>query len=108
MKPTRRHFFSQSVALAAGGLMTPYVFSASAAAGNQPQSKNDQFGIGAIGMRYQGSVITERARPYGPIVAIADVDRHVVTIRGIAERSRDIIAIRSGAEAHFQHLTAHG
>lgn len=77
MKPTRRHFFGQSAALAAGSLMTPYVFTAGAAAGDQPSAKNDQFGIGAIGMRYQGSVITEKARPYGPIVAIADVDRHV-------------------------------
>jgi predicted dehydrogenase len=28
-------------------------------------------------MRYQGSVITEKARLYGDVVAIADVDRHV-------------------------------
>ena len=28
-------------------------------------------------MRYQGSVITEKARQFGDIVAIADVDRHV-------------------------------
>ena len=77
MKPSRRQFFGQSAALAAGGLMTPYVFTSGAQAADLPQAKNDQFGIGAIGMRYQGSVITEKARPYGPIVAIADVDRHV-------------------------------
>jgi predicted dehydrogenase len=77
MQPTRRQFFGQSAALAAGGLMTPYVFTPGAHAADAPPAKNDQFGIGAIGMRYQGSVITEKARPYGPIVAIADVDRHV-------------------------------
>ena len=31
-------------------------------------------GIGAIGMRYQGSVITHKAQDYGDIVAICDVD----------------------------------
>ena len=77
MKRNRRHFLSQSAALTAGGLLTPYIFTAGAAERNLPRSSNDQFGIGAIGMRYQGSVITEKARPYGPIVAIADVDRHV-------------------------------
>ncbi|MBM4001059.1 MAG: Gfo/Idh/MocA family oxidoreductase [Planctomycetes bacterium] len=34
-------------------------------------------GIGAIGMRYQGTVIADKARAHGDIVAIADVDRHV-------------------------------
>ena len=77
MRATRRHFLTQSAALAASSLLTPYVFTAEVADRSLPQSKNDQFGIGAIGMRYQGSVITEKARPYGPIVAIADVDRHV-------------------------------
>lgn len=41
------------------------------------RSANERLGIGAIGMRYQGSVITEKARLYGDIVAICDVDRHV-------------------------------
>ncbi len=77
MKPSRRQFFGQTAALAAGGLLTPYVFTARTRAAELPPAKNDQFGIGAIGMRYQGSVITEKARAYGPIVAIADVDRHV-------------------------------
>ncbi len=34
-------------------------------------------GIGAIGLRYQGSVIAEKARQHGDIVALCDVDRHV-------------------------------
>lgn len=33
--------------------------------------------IAAIGLRYQGTVITEKARAHGDIVALCDVDRHV-------------------------------
>ena len=42
-----------------------------------PKSPNERWRIGAIGMRYQGSVITREALPYGDVVAICDVDRHV-------------------------------
>ena len=41
------------------------------------QSANDRPGIGAIGLRYQGSVITHKAQLYGDVVAVCDVDRHV-------------------------------
>ncbi len=47
------------------------------APGMQPRAKVERLGIGAIGLRYQGSVITEKAREYGDIVALCDVDRHV-------------------------------
>lgn len=77
MKSSRRQFFRLSTAAIAGGLTTPYVFSADAERRTEPRSKNDGFGIGAIGMRYQGSVITEKAIPFGRVVAIADVDRNV-------------------------------
>lgn len=77
MNSNRRDFLGRAAALALGSAAVPYVFTARNAKADQPPAKNDQFGIGAIGMRYQGSVITEKARPYGPIVAIADVDRHV-------------------------------
>lgn len=43
----------------------------------KPRAKVERLGVGAIGMRYQGSVITEKARQFGDIVGIADVDRHV-------------------------------
>ncbi|WP_145296654.1 Gfo/Idh/MocA family protein [Crateriforma conspicua] len=46
-------------------------------AGEKSKHKVERVGIGAIGMRYQGSVIAEKARLYGDIVRIADVDRHV-------------------------------
>ncbi len=77
MNTDRRRFLGRAAALAAGTAAIPYFFTARTEAADKPPAKNDQFGIGAIGMRYQGSVITEKARPYGPIVAIADVDRHV-------------------------------
>ncbi len=49
----------------------------------RPARKTDRFGIGTIGMRYQGSVIAEKAAPYGDILAICDVDRE------IAEKARE-------------------
>ena len=45
--------------------------------GEKPRHKVERLHVGAIGMRYQGSVIAEKARLFGDIVAIADVDRHV-------------------------------
>ncbi len=44
---------------------------------DQTSAPLEQLGIGAIGMRYQGSVIADKARQHGEIVAICDVDRHV-------------------------------
>jgi predicted dehydrogenase len=40
-------------------------------------SKNDRPRIGCIGMRYQGTVIADKARVHGDIVAICDVDRNI-------------------------------
>jgi predicted dehydrogenase len=42
------------------------------------RSPNERARIGAIGLRYQGSVITEKALPWGDVTAVCDVDRHVV------------------------------
>jgi myo-inositol 2-dehydrogenase/D-chiro-inositol 1-dehydrogenase len=41
------------------------------------KSPNARWRIGAIGMRYQGTVITREATAFGDVVAICDVDRHV-------------------------------
>ena len=79
MKTSRRQFLSA----AALGFAVPHVLTRSATAQTGPESKNDRPGIGAIGMRYQGSVITEKARAHGDIVAIADVDRKIL------EQARD-------------------
>ena len=74
MNTSRRQFLSA----AALGFAVPYVLTRSVSAQTGPESKNDRPGIGAIGMRYQGSVITEKARAHGDIVAIADVDRMIL------------------------------
>ncbi len=76
-KSTRRQFLATTSAALSAGLMNPYVFTTRAEDRVLPREKNDRFGIAAIGMRYQGSVITEKALPYGDVVAIADVDREI-------------------------------
>jgi len=43
----------------------------------KPPQKVERIGIGAIGLRYQGSVIANKAQLYGDIVAVCDVDRNV-------------------------------
>ncbi len=77
MDLNRRTFLAGSAVLAGAGLARPH----EQARGAQPDaarpSKNDRPGIGAIGLRYQGSVITLKAQAHGDVVAIADVDRHV-------------------------------
>lgn len=77
MQTTRRKFLQTTALAAASGAITPYVFSAEPEKKHHPRSKNDRFRIGAIGMRYQGSVIAEKALEYGDIVAICDVDREI-------------------------------
>src|SRR3990172_6037605 len=74
--PTRRDFLrSTSVAPAAFALgPSP---SPPADEPTTPMSPNERWRIGSIGMRYQGSVITREALPFGDVVAICDVDRHV-------------------------------
>ena len=50
---------------------------AEAASHSKPKSKNDRPRIGCIGLRYQGTVIAEKARAHGDIVALCDVDTNV-------------------------------
>lgn len=83
MRLSRREALQQGGRWAASSLLIPYVFTANAEETNRPKSKNDRFRIGAIGMRYQGSVIAEKAVDYGDVVAICDVDRE------IAEKARE-------------------
>jgi len=75
---TRREFLKTSAQTASGlGLTAPLWLPTQSSAQSNPRSANDRLGIGAIGLRYQGSVITEKARLYGDVVALADVDQHV-------------------------------
>jgi predicted dehydrogenase len=64
----------------AAGVMGPGLFSraiTSAQAQDKPRLKVERPGIGAIGLRYQGTVITHKALAHGDVVALCDVDRHV-------------------------------
>jgi myo-inositol 2-dehydrogenase / D-chiro-inositol 1-dehydrogenase len=77
---SRRGFIAST--LAGGsvlGTSLPGVFlSPQTAAGQEkPLQKVERIGIGAIGLRYQGSVIANKAQLYGDIVAVCDVDRNV-------------------------------
>lgn len=74
MPVTRRQFLA---ATAGACTFTPYYWTSGAEEKTVPRSPNDRWRIGCIGMRYQGSVIAREALPYGDIVAICDVDRHV-------------------------------
>lgn len=77
---SRRTFIAST--LAGGsvlGTSLPEVFSSSQTAVGQekPSQKIERIGIGAIGLRYQGSVIANKAQLYGDIVAVCDVDRNI-------------------------------
>jgi predicted dehydrogenase len=74
--PTRRQSLKAAATFAALGFIPPVTFARTSAA-TMPRHKVERPGIGAIGLRYQGTVITEKARNYGDIVAVCDVDRHV-------------------------------
>jgi len=75
MALTRRTFLTHSGTLAAAA--STGVFGWPVAAAEKPASANDRPRLGAIGLRYQGSVITEKAMEYGDLVAVCDVDSHV-------------------------------
>ena len=67
--PRRRFLASAAAAGLFAGPLAPSVWSRTSAL-NRP-------GIGAIGLRYQGTVDTVAAAPHGDVVCLCDVDRHV-------------------------------
>jgi myo-inositol 2-dehydrogenase / D-chiro-inositol 1-dehydrogenase len=76
-RKNRREFLRAGLASIAGTALAPYVDAAAADAPAPPRSRNDRLRIAAIGMRYQGSVITEKALRHGDLIAVCDVDRHI-------------------------------
>ncbi len=72
---SRRTLLKSAGSLATLAFVPPVVFGVPASA--KSRHAVERPGIGAIGLRYQGTVITEKAREYGDIVAVCDVDRHV-------------------------------
>jgi predicted dehydrogenase len=72
----RRHFVAGATAVATAAVsLRPHTFASAADA--KPRAKVERLGVGTIGLRYQGTVITREAEKYGDIVALADVDQHV-------------------------------
>ena len=67
-----RRTFLGSAAGGAAAAFTPYTWTANADEKAVPKSPNDRWRIGVIGLRYQGSVITREALPYGDVVAICE------------------------------------
>ncbi len=71
----RRGFFTTTAALSAATTTTGFALAADKP--EKPRSKNERLGVGAIGLRYQGSVIACKSQLYGDIVAVCDVDKNV-------------------------------
>ena len=94
----RRQFLGQISATASSAL----VFGAASAssADEKPRDVNARLGIGAIGLRYQGSVITEKAAQYGNVVALADVDREIL------EKANSQFGGKSALMEDYQDLLA--
>src|SRR5436190_10444561 len=76
---SRRRFLKQVSAVPVAALLPTLMptFAVATENASNVKSPNDRWRIGAIGMRYQGSVITREATALGDVVAICDVDRHV-------------------------------
>jgi myo-inositol 2-dehydrogenase/D-chiro-inositol 1-dehydrogenase len=72
---TRRDFLSTSAI--AAGLFAGTGPSALAVASPKPRAKVERLAVGSIGLRYQGTVIANKAAMYGDIVAVCDVDKNV-------------------------------
>jgi len=83
LSTSRRRFLRDSSAAILSGIAMPYFLTANTSAADAPRSPNERFRIGAIGMRYQGSVVADKAQAHGDVVAICDVDREM------AEKARE-------------------
>ncbi|MEO8497757.1 MAG: Gfo/Idh/MocA family oxidoreductase [Planctomycetota bacterium] len=73
----RRDFLKATSGAALASAVIPSMVHSTVTAQDKPRSPNARLGVGGIGLRYQGSVITHKAQSYGEIVALCDVDRHV-------------------------------
>jgi predicted dehydrogenase len=72
---TRRDFLASTVVSA--GLLGGMNLRQPLFAQSKPTHAVERLGVGAIGLRYQGSVIANKANMYGDIVAVCDVDKNV-------------------------------
>lgn len=76
-RPHRRTFLQSLAAGATVPLVAGTGLTTLAQAQEKPRAINERLAVGAIGLRYQGSVITHKAQLYGDIVGLCDVDQHV-------------------------------
>ena len=72
----RRQLLKTGATAFAGLAIPPGVFCGTSVRG-EPRSALERPGIGAVGLRYQGSVDTEKAVQHGDLLAVCDVDKHV-------------------------------
>ena len=72
-----RRRMMKSGAAALAGLTIPKCLYLGTTARAGSRSSIERPSIGAIGLRYQGSVITEKAMQHGNLVAVCDVDKNV-------------------------------
>lgn len=70
----RRKFLTVSAGL---GTLAGLPLRAPVFAQSKPTHAVERLGVGCIGLRYQGSVIANKAGMYGDIVAVCDVDKNV-------------------------------
>lgn len=70
---SRRTFLGTAAVGAFAGLSLRQPLSAAV----KPRHRVERAGVGSIGLRYQGSVIANKAAMYGDIVAVCDVDKNV-------------------------------
>jgi predicted dehydrogenase len=76
MAAMTRRDFARAGLMATGATLIPSV--STAVSGRElPKNRVERLGVGAIGLRYQGSVIANQASKYGDIVAVCDVDKNV-------------------------------
>jgi predicted dehydrogenase len=73
-RPNRRRFLQTSAAAIAAGSLTPYFSWSSRPLAYGFQAKNDRLRIGQIGCGGQGNYITGRAKQFGDVLAVCDVD----------------------------------
>ncbi|HCP83212.1 MAG TPA: gfo/Idh/MocA family oxidoreductase [Planctomycetaceae bacterium] len=77
LSATRRRFLKSTSALAGAALINGGIHSHVTAQNEKPKSPNERLQVGAIGLRYQGTVISVQARQYADVVAFCDADQHV-------------------------------
>ncbi|MCA9071636.1 MAG: Gfo/Idh/MocA family oxidoreductase, partial [Planctomycetaceae bacterium] len=72
----RRGFLASTLLGGSAAALMPFASTSTAQTPSSKSAAND-IGVGCIGLRYQGSVIANKAAMYGKIVAVCDVDSHV-------------------------------